>query len=201
MREKEPDLSKWLTGGRTRADVDLENRYHRGKAQALGYRQWALANADKWRILEYLPGEPAVEVPFELTLNGVTVIGYIDQIIEWSDGQVTARDLKTGNKLPTSPRQLGIYGLAIHDNLGIPVGYADYWMGKNNDVTAPYDLSRYTPERIGRWFKAMDNAVRRNEFIANPGDACRVCGVARFCDLLGAEAHLYPYEGLTDEVA
>lgn len=193
--DAEPDLSKWLTGGRTRADVDIANREVRGLDQALAYQAWALSQAHIWRVMEYLPDEYAVEVPFDITLNGVRLIGYIDQIIEFEDGQIIPRDLKTGSKLPSSPRQLGVYSIAIEETLGIPRPlYGDFYMAKNTDVTKPYDLSRYTRERVGKWFEDLDSMISEGRFIPNPGDICRVCGVARFCDLLGPEAHLFPVE-------
>lgn len=194
MTEEEPDLSRWLTGGRTRADVDIQNREKKGETQALAYVDWALSQADRWRVLEYLPGEYACEVPFEMTLNGVLIVGYIDQIVEWQDGQVSPRDIKTGTKLPSSPRQLGVYRVAMQKTLGLDALYGDFYMSKNNDVTSPADLSRYTEERVTAWFTDLDAMVDQGRFIPNPGDICRVCGVARFCDLLGPEANLYPVE-------
>src|SRR4051794_37458343 len=39
-KEREPATGRWLTGGRTRGDVDIANRRERGKIQVRTYIQW-----------------------------------------------------------------------------------------------------------------------------------------------------------------
>lgn len=192
--EQEPNTGIWLTGGRTKPDTDIENRFHRGRKQVAEYIAWALATADEWRILDLGDSTPAVEIPFDMTLNGVRIVGYIDQIIEWRNGVITLRDLKTGNKLPAHPRQLGIYRIAADDEIGLDIQWGDFFMSKNCAPTKPYDLTRFTRERVGTWFKNLDDAVQAGMFTPNPGDHCRICSVARFCDFDGPQAHQYPIE-------
>lgn len=191
MFQSQPDIDRWETGGRTKPSDDLSRRYLRGKEQALAYREYALSTSEEWRILEYLPGEPAVEVPFEIELGGVTVKGYIDQVLEFRDGEIRPRDLKTGNKLPESPFQLGVYRLAIAEVMGILPRYGDFFMAKNNAPTKPDDLSIWTPELVGEMFRDMDKAVRAEIFIPNKGDGCRICLVREFCKIGGTRASEY----------
>lgn len=198
--EDEPNVAVWLTGGRTKPETDIENRFQRGRQQVADYVAWALSTADEWRVLEPYEGAYAVEVPFDIWLNGVRVVGYIDQLIEWRSGLVTVRDLKTGTKLPYSPRQLGIYRIATDEVMGIDIQWGDFFMSKNCAPTKPYDLSRYTRDRVGRWFKNLDQSVMEGRFTPNPGDHCRICAVERFCDINGREAHLYPIETM-EEIA
>lgn len=197
--ESEPDISKWITGGRTRPATDIENRFERGRQQVRDYVAWALATANEWRILDLGDNEYACELPFDIVLGNTRVVGFIDQLIEWRSGAITVRDLKTGTKLPAHPRQLGIYGVAVEETVGIPIRYGDFFMSKNCAPTEPYDLSRFTRERLGRWFDNLDASVTEGRFTPNPTDYCRICSVARFCDFSGREAHLYPIE--TKEVA
>ena len=192
--EQEPQIKYWLTGGRTKPEDDIERRFQRGMDQVAEYIAYALATANEWHILDLGGGNLACEIPFDITLNGVRIIGYIDQIIEFADGGLLLRDLKTGTKLPDSPRQLGIYRVATSLTLGLDIDWGDFFMSKNGAPTKPYDLSRFTPERVGRWFTDLDESVEQGRFIPNPGDHCRICAVSRFCDFNGRDAHLYPIE-------
>lgn len=188
---QEPRVSVWLTGGRTKPETDIENRFNRGKQQVIDYIEWATATANEWRVWQFAPDNYAVEIPFDIILNGVRVVGFIDQLIEWPNGLISVRDLKTGTKLPAHPRQLGIYRLATDEVLGILPDWGDFFMSKNCAPTAPYDLTRFTRDRVGRWFKNLDDAVTAGQFTPNPGDHCRICSVSRFCDFNGSEAHMY----------
>lgn len=191
---QEPDTETWLTGSRKSGTQDIEDRLARGRQQVRDYIDFANSTAHLWRVWEIIPGEKAIEVGFDMTLNGVRVVGYIDQAIEWIDtGQVTVRDLKTGTKLP-EPRQLGIYKVALNDLFNVGVQWGDFYMCKNSSVTKPYNLARYTPERVGRWFEHADAMITQGRFIPSPGDHCRVCAVERFCDLKGRESDRFPFE-------
>jgi putative RecB family exonuclease len=190
--EKEPDISKWMTGGRTLPKNDIATRKERGWNQVLAYVEWARSQADKWRILELASGEPAVEVPFEIMLGNVKVVGAIDQVIEWRDGRITPRDLKTGTKLPAWPFQLAVYDFAISDTLGVDrCLWGDYYMAKNNDTTTMYPLERYNRELVASWFEQMDTAEKAGVYLPNPGDSCRTCGVSDFCLAVGGRSADY----------
>jgi hypothetical protein len=190
MVETEPDLKKWRTGTpKTKGDVDAGRRRQRGAEQVaayIGYRQ-----GDPFEIWQTPTGDPAVELEFSVTLGGVQVLGYIDQVLEAPDGSLWVRDIKTGSKLPDSAVQLGVYAEAIEQMYGERPGFGDFFMCKNNEPTKPYDLSKYTAQRLGRWFARLDRAINARVFIPNPGDACRTCGVARFCDAVGNDRDTY----------
>jgi RecB family exonuclease len=195
MREKQPDIRQWMTGGRTKPQVDLERREARGREQALAYVEWATATADKWRVWQPEEGEYACEVEFSIQLAGVTVIGFIDQIIEWRDGTLTPRDLKTGTKLPESPLQLATYARAAEEIFpGISLAWGDYYMAKNTAPTELMPLEPWTRDRIARWYYDFDRAVKAGIFVPNIGDHCRVCLVADYCDATGGMRDEYPRE-------
>ena len=190
MQETEPDLSKWMTGTpKTKGNVDAGNRRKRGAEQVaayIGYRQ-----NDPFEIWETPDGRLAVELEFRVVLGGVEVLGYIDQVLEAPDGSLRVRDIKTGTKLPESAVQLGVYAEAVEQMCGVRPGFGDFFMCKNNAPTSAYDLSKYTTERLGRWFARLDRAINARVFIPNPGDACRVCGVSRYCDAVGSDRDTY----------
>lgn len=191
-KEVESDVSKWLTGGRVKPEHDVIRRLERGEQQVKDYLAWARSQADEWRIWQFLPDEAACELPFSLHFGDVEVIGAIDQVVEFADGTMRPRDLKTGTKLPDTAFQLAVYDFALEELFGIKCGWGDFYMAKNTAATDPYDLSYYTRDRLTRWFEDMDRAVRAGIFLPNPGDGCRTCTVRRFCDAGGADSHEYP---------
>lgn len=190
MQKAEPDLDRWRTGTpKTKGGVDAARRRQRGAEQVaayIGYRR-----GDPFEIWETPDGKRAVELEFRVVLGGVEVLGYIDQVLEAPDGSLRVRDIKTGTKLPESAFQLGVYAEAVEQMYGVRPDYGDFFMCKNNEPTGSFDLSTYTTERLGRWFARLDRAINARVFIPNPGDACRTCGVARFCDAVGNDRETY----------
>src|SRR5690606_31611305 len=97
-RQREPDLSLWLRGGRTSTERDLELRREAGMEQVRRYVEYV---QDGPLEVVQLPrsGDPAVEVPFTVQIGGVTVKGVIDQIVrDRKTGALMIRDIKTGNE-------------------------------------------------------------------------------------------------------
>jgi len=176
--EKEPDLSVWMTGGRRKPEMDIEVRYAEGKDMVLQYLDYISKSGETiWTAPD---GRLAVELEIEFELSGVRVIVYIDQVIVTNAGRLVVRDLKTGSSF-NSPIQLGTYDLALSAEYGVRTGWGDFYLAKKNKPSAPIDLSPYTPERVGAWFKAMDSAESQGIYIPSPGDHCRVCGVSQWC--------------------
>jgi RecB family exonuclease len=191
--EAEPDISRWLTGGITKPENDVVKRREKGRDQTEAYF-WYAQEAE-WKIWEPVEGVKAIELPFELMLGDVKVIGYIDQVVEYPDGHLRVRDLKTGTKLPDTAFQLAIYDHALDAQFGVKPGFGDYYMAKNNKETDPWNLQDYTLEKVTRWMTNFDRAVQLGHFLPNPGDACRTCTVRRFCDFNGIDASQYPVNG------
>ena len=189
-RQVEPDVSRWMTGGRTKGADDIERRRGRGAGQLRAYLAYARTAPE--RVLAIGGGEVAAEVAFSLNLGGVEVIGYIDEVIEWPNGEIGPRDLKTGSKRPDWPFQLGVYRWAVHELFGVLPTWGDYYMAKDGKPDPPVDLRPFTRARLERWFRDMDRAVRTGLFLPNPGDQCRTCGVAAFCSARGSRADEYP---------
>lgn len=189
-REREPDLSMWMTGGRVRAEDDIARRRERGANQVRGYIEYVRRDPGRPWLLP--GGEPAIEVEFSLDLDGIEVVGVIDQIWQWETGQVGPRDYKTGRKTPAWPIQLGVYGLAIEEEFGFRPAWGDYYMAKNNAPGNPISLAPFTRDRITRWFHDLDRAVRSGIFLPSPGDGCRTCGVSAHCQAVGHRADEYP---------
>ncbi|GAA3473841.1 hypothetical protein GCM10018965_083940 [Nonomuraea roseola] len=190
FREREPDVSRWQAPGRTKPATDLANRLERGADQVAGYIEYSLTNTQLLPV-EYLPGEPGAEVPFELDLEGVRVIGSIDLILVDSRGRLRVRDIKTGSRLPSSPIQLAVYRLAVEELLGDAPSWGDYYMAKNNAPTQPYDLTRFDRREVSRWFRDMDASEKEGRYLSNPGESCKTCGVRRYCSVMGSDRSFF----------
>ncbi len=195
MRAKEPDLNRWLSPGRTKPETDLANRYERGLLQVAGYIEHA--RQSKLVPLEWLPGEPASEVPFDIMMGDVQVIGFIDLILIAPDGRLLVRDIKTGNKKPIGPLQLALYGHAVYDLLGEQPEWGDYYMAKNHAPSDPMDLRPYSRDMVAEWFRAMHDSEMRGNYLPNPGDHCTTCGVRRFCSAMGTDRSFFGPEFAT----
>lgn len=182
---------QWLTGTPKRnGKADIEQRHPKGLQQVSDYMEWAESEKDKWRILTLPNGEKGLEQRFEMDLgvpgNLVRIIGYIDQMVEYSNGAIRPRDLKTGTKLPDWTVQLGVYSMAMRKCFGIDnVWVGDYYMAKNKNVTKPYDLRMFSDTYVTDWFHTLNDAIDREIFLPNPGSMCNVCDVWQWCSAVG----------------
>jgi CRISPR/Cas system-associated exonuclease Cas4 (RecB family) len=189
--------NQWTTGTPKRdGKADVAIRRPKGMDQVSDYMEYALLNAEEWRILTLPNGEKALEQRFEMDLgipgNLVRVVGYIDQMVEYRNGAIRPRDLKTGTKRPEWEVQLGVYALAMRDCFGIQdVWHGDYYMAKDRGVTKPYDLAKFTRETVTDWFHTLQTAVEHEVFMPNPGSMCNVCSVWEWCSAKGPNAGAY----------
>jgi len=195
LKERWPDEKDWLTGGNKKGWNDIRDREEVGVWQVHDYVDFAEAHKDEWRILPLGNGQIATEVKFEITLGGVTVVGYIDQIREFRDGSLEVADLKTGTRKPASSMQLGVYRLVTFENTGkMPATGVFVKAGKpaTEKVEAKptqdlrVTLDEWTPEFLGSLFSDMDRMDKQGLFLPNPQEGCeRVCDVAEYCRIKG----------------
>lgn len=173
-----PNLEYWFASGPYKGPVDIERRFGIGMEQCEKLIRWYNAHPEE-KIWVTPDGTPAIELPFEVTLNGVLVRGYIDAIVEMPDGRLVVRDLKTGN-MPGDEFQLATYAVAMKEMYGVDIHQGDYLMGKTGKPTIPYELDGV---EVAEEFEKMDNAVKAGEFIADPeASKCRFCSVATSCE-------------------
>lgn len=188
--EKEPDYTRWMTGGNAKGETDIEKRRVTGADQVAMYVSYAEAHADLWRILPAGPRGYACELEFNIEFAGVKVLGFIDQLREYRDGRVVPIDLKSGSREPASSFQLGVYAHAIEQNLGTrPVSGAFFMPRLRRDGSLKGDiwhgLEVWSTEMLDRMFSDFDKAERAGIYLPNPGDSCRTCSVADYCSVKG----------------
>jgi putative RecB family exonuclease len=180
LKEREPDLNRWLRPPRWKPETDIEGRLVKGREQVAAYVAHALSAP--WRIARLDDGSLASEVEFQLVLSETLGIrGAIDAIKEWPDGSLRPDDYKTGSKLP-GLLQLGVYKVAAHEVFGMTtITHGSYWMAKKGEENGPHDLSRYTREYVSTLMHQLDKGIRAEVFLPNVGDACGTCSVSDYC--------------------
>ncbi|WP_416972639.1 PD-(D/E)XK nuclease family protein [Streptomyces sp. 4F14] len=173
---REPRLGRWMTAG-TDGQSDIEARYILGMDQARAYVRWAEEHQPE--IWKSPSGEIGVEKHLTADIGGVTVQGYVDQLVNRSGGSVRVRDVKTGST--KSKFQLQTYGVLARKVIGVEVNDADWYMAKTGNLSRPVDLTGVTEDFVAERFVAMDQAVKVGAFPAKPGFHCRFCDVSHAC--------------------
>lgn len=186
----------WLTGTAKRdGPADIELRMAKGADQVADYMEFAKAHEDEWHILK-IDGEPMLEQRFELIVphtdeKEIVVVGYIDQMVEYANGAIRVRDLKTGTKRPVWEIQLGIYALAMREKFGIDDCWTgDYYMAKDKSTTRDYDLHRFPRWFVEQQFQMLERGIENKVFLSNPGTTARVCPVSDWCYAEGGNNYL-----------
>ncbi|MEU2513763.1 RecB family exonuclease [Streptomyces syringium] len=174
--DQEPDTDRWLAVGVSGGE-DIERRYVLGQEHTARYVEWA--NNAQPLIWITPANRPALELPFNVEIGGVTVRGFIDQLTVEPDGSLRVRDLKTGTM--KSKFQLEAYKVAVEQAYNAPVGLGDWYLAKRGGLSRPVKLDQVTEEAVGERFAAMDAGVKRGDFPASPGFSCRFCDVSHAC--------------------
>ena len=191
--EVQPDLTKWaLTPRVKKTETDLELRFAAGLIQCDAYETEKASG--EWEIAEF-DGQPAVEVPFQVEFatqfGPVQVRGKIDEVRITKNGTYEIVDLKTGAAQEYKNRQLGLYGMAASEIFQEEIVWGRYWYSKLDTVPRSGDklgrYSRYVDLRVYNreyWtleFEMMEQMIRNEIFIPNPGDQCGRCDAAPQC--------------------
>ncbi|MER6086549.1 RecB family exonuclease [Streptomyces bluensis] len=175
--KEESNLDRWMTAG-TDGQSDIEARYVLGMDQTRAYVRWAEEHKPSlWK--DPVTGKLGIERHLTADLGGVTVQGYVDQLLDQPDRSVRVRDLKTGST--KSKFQLQTYAVLVRKVLGAEVNSADWYMAKTGGLSRPVDVTQVTEEAVGDRFREMDQGVKAGNFPAQPGFHCRFCDVSHAC--------------------
>lgn len=134
---------------------------------------------------EYKPmviaGKPAVELEFDMTLGGVPIRGYIDNVYEDKEGYPIVVDKKTGKSQPTA-LQLGLYACALKECYGLEVKRGAFYMSRKGALSAPKWLGFLANKNtLTRAFQHMDYSERSGIYIPNISGDCIRCFVNEHC--------------------
>jgi hypothetical protein len=141
------------------------------------FLDWRYDNP-QWGLATLASGELAIEVPFNYTVEGVEVRGYIDRVmVNKLDGGLCLFDYKTGRK-PQTDEQLAFYAKAT----GIQFGAYLYGMKSGpTKFTGPIDLSHWSHDKLKTLVTTGDSIIKQQLFMPNAGEACFHCSVQSAC--------------------
>lgn len=144
----------------------------------------------------------ASEAQFELDVDGVPLIGFIDQVKE-TPGRWVIIDLKTGPRKPADTLQLGIYAHAWRKlgSLGAPAATAPgdskeplplaapvsgrYYMARQGEYGESHDvLVRHPWQEIVHRTHEVVRARKAGVFPAHVSSFCASCEVKRACPIM-----------------
>lgn len=188
---KTPNAEYWSSSGPYKGPADITRRYGLLGAHLEKY----LKETAETLVWAPDPGfkiggpDPAIEWRFEVDLDGITVIGFADRIEIDHEG-LTVVDVKTGSKHPTpsDAAQLKLAALAAEEVTGKPVTRGRYLMTKKGLKSRPHDLTLISTEALTARFRKLDDGVKAEEWIPNPGSGCERCEVLTSC--LTGQDHL-----------
>ncbi|MEO6086939.1 MAG: PD-(D/E)XK nuclease family protein [Umezawaea sp.] len=179
--ETTPNFEYWFSSGPYNGQVDVERRFGLGMEQVRRYVEYYTETAPAEVIWETPEGQPAVELGFDIDLDGVRVRGYIDAVVDHPRFGPHVRDAKSG-RLPGDDFQLATYAMAVTELHGVEVVTGDYWMGRSGGPTTVYKLDKWPRARLVEKFGELDDAVKAERFDPEPEAAkCRFCSVNASC--------------------
>lgn len=173
--EDTPNLNYWSPSHIYVGWADIVRRAGVGSKQLDNYLDYYEKHPDQvpWVTPQ---GEKAIELKFRIALDGVKVMGFIDQVM----GDVV-RDLKTGKK-PGGLLQLKVYSIALDKEYDHPVTSGDYFLLDKKKPTAGYDLDAMSEDQVTDLFGRMNQGVRSESFDPSPEpEKCRQCPFKTSC--------------------
>ncbi|MCZ0973146.1 PD-(D/E)XK nuclease family protein [Streptomyces albulus] len=180
LAETTPDFDFWFCSGPYKGEQDIKRRYSLGYEQTAKYVDYYDQHSDEVIWIDS-DGNPAIELGFRLDLDGVEVVGYIDQVLDHPKHGTYVRDIKTGNK-PGGPDQLKLYAMAVEDNHGQAVSSGDFWMGRTGRPGRRAKLDEVSAQELVDRFGEMDQAVKAERFDPAPEPSkCAFCPVSLDC--------------------
>lgn len=182
--EAEPHWERWFASGRYEGASDVERRFQLLRSHLERYFTYREQSND---VIWIDPdGTPGIELEFDIDLDGVRVMGYIDQILHSRTNAkgrdvLHVRDVKTG-AAPDNDLQLGVYKVALEESYDVVVPSGDFLLTKTGSASFPYDLGDYTLEEMTARFRALEDNVQAGNFEPKPSPSvCRRCDVAASC--------------------
>ncbi len=194
----QPDLTLWINPFRGKNVLQsLEAYREKGIGQVNRFLEWINDPERLAGVFSIMrdaeDGEPWVEVPFDMDLGGIRVIGFIDRVEEGGEPV----DIKSGDKKNNKDLQLGVYKVAMEKQFGISPTVGQFFMTKVDGrsvfgYTEFVDLTRYTEQYVTELFQAAERGIQNEVFLPHPQDFCGICDVQEFCREKGYPGRIIP---------
>lgn len=180
---KEPDRSKWRHAGPKDKPETYDSWSKLGPLLVGNYITWR--RSTEYRIWnESSANAVGIEIDLSFTPPGCDreIKAYADRIfVHPSLNQVHIIDLKTGTRGPNNPLQFGTYRAGLEARFDVIATTGMAFMNREGKPGKAFDLSKYTPEYVGKLYGALSRAVDANAFPAHIGSSCRMCDVSASC--------------------
>jgi RecB family exonuclease len=150
------------------------------------YRESGL---DIWTTPQGLPG---VELGFNNMFGDVMIKAFADLVAVTPAGAIAVVDFKTGNYMPDSSMQLGLYACCMEMTFGVrpTVGY--FYSARHGEFELVNGLDRWTIPLFTEMFAQFKRGLDAEIFLPNIGMACMTCGVKEYCHVQGGQlAQIY----------
>lgn len=174
----------WLVNGHKMC-VDYVNKQDERPYEVLQVDPWWPDRTDPPVFAHLDPAiVPALERRFELDVDGVPVVGFMDQAFIYGNGDVLVQDLKTGARVPGDTFQLGVYAHALERCFGIECVWGSYWMARKAVQTPPVRLMELHPwDQVVYRFHTMDRAEKAGIYLPRVSSFCNSCGMRPVCPM------------------
>lgn len=196
--EQQPDPTLWINPFRGKTLMQALASYReRGEGQINKFLEWINDPQRAYGTFNIMrdsdDGSPWVEVPFDIDLGGIRVVGFIDRVEEGGEPV----DIKSGDKKNNKDLQLGVYKVALEKQFGLNPTVGQFFMTKVDGrsvfgYTEFVDLTRYTEEYVTDLFLAAERGIQNEVFLPSPGDFCGICDVSEFCREKGLPGRVIP---------
>lgn len=201
LDQRWPDRSDWRHAGPKTAPETYDRWMKNGPLFVGNYISWrrkmdyVIWQAPGLASLDADQDAVGIEIDLSFTPPGCDreIKAYADRIF-FSPvlDQIHIIDLKTGTRGPRYPLQFGTYRAGLQARYGVVAATGAAFMNREGCLGKPFDLSKYTPEYVGKLYGALSRAVDAKAFPAHQGSACRMCDVQDACYTNGGpQSHLY----------
>lgn len=190
--EQYKDPSTWKAFGRKSKDFpDKENTdwwNHHGPIFLMRWIAWRATSG--WELI-FLDGDqslPAIEVDCSGDIGEVQLKGFIDRMFLDTHRQPIILDLKSNSKLPSDPKQLGVYRVLL-GKLGFPKpAKGVYWWARSGELGPLHDLTEYEEPALAWEFRGLRALRNEGFFTANTkSTTCSYCPVKPYCYAQGGD--------------
>lgn len=126
------------------------------------------------------------EYRFDLVVQGVPVVGYIDRMDRTSSGKLHIIDYKTGNAFTKNrleqDNQLTMYQMACEELLGMKVESLTFYHLNSGTPFTTTPRSAETIQILKNQIVEVSNSIRQNLFVATPEyKKCSWCDFKTIC--------------------
>lgn len=176
------EQSEWSRSGRASAKYP-------NKEDESFWRENGPSWVEKWRNflrssqfqIAIINDYPAIEVEVNSPIGGIPNKGYIDRIMESTDGSMRlVVDLKSGARIPSHSTQLRVYGKLLRA-VGTSAGYGAYFMCRTSELTTPVALSESDDADLDYLWSTTMRGIQSEIFVPSPGPMCSSCDVRDYC--------------------